>query len=171
MSGDRPLCRDCGKSKAKKKDVRNGRQRYKTRCSGCEKRAQGKTEPRNPVCPIKRAAARRRENRKREIKRKPWLLHRKNHCERCGFVPEHLCQLDVDHIDGNRHNNDPTNYQTLCANCHRLKTQVNQDWRGCAMNAQPDAARRPVNGDLFRDSCNGNDFTHPLPGSGLVVAA
>lgn len=43
-------------------------------------------------------------------------------CSRCGFVPEHWCQLDVDHIDGNRNNNDPQNLQTLCANCHRMKT-------------------------------------------------
>jgi 5-methylcytosine-specific restriction endonuclease McrA len=31
-------------------------------------------------------------------------------------------QLDVDHIDGNHRNNNPENLQTLCANCHRLKT-------------------------------------------------
>jgi 5-methylcytosine-specific restriction endonuclease McrA len=36
-------------------------------------------------------------------------------------------QLDVDHIDGNHANDDPSNLQTLCANCHRLKTQVNAD--------------------------------------------
>lgn len=43
-------------------------------------------------------------------------------CSRCGFVPEHTCQLDVDHIDGNHYNQNPTNLQTLCANCHRLKS-------------------------------------------------
>lgn len=43
-------------------------------------------------------------------------------CARCGFVPEHVCQLDVDHIDGNHSNNTIENLQTLCANCHRLKT-------------------------------------------------
>jgi len=48
-------------------------------------------------------------------------------CEMCGFVPEHKCQLDVDHIDGNHSNDDPTNLQTLCANCHRLKT-YKQRW-------------------------------------------
>ena len=43
-------------------------------------------------------------------------------CERCGFIPEHISQLDVDHIDNNHDNNNPSNLQTLCANCHRLKT-------------------------------------------------
>jgi len=45
-------------------------------------------------------------------------------CERCGFVPEDVCQLDVDHIDGDHANNDRANLMTLCANCHRLKTRL-----------------------------------------------
>lgn len=54
-------------------------------------------------------------------------IYRKDKCERCGFVPEHIGQLDLDHIDGNSKNNDPMNFQTLCANCHRLKTMINKD--------------------------------------------
>ena len=53
--------------------------------------------------------------------------HKKDKCERCGFLPEHSCQLDVDHIDGNNKNDDLSNLQTLCANCHRLKTYINKD--------------------------------------------
>ena len=49
-------------------------------------------------------------------------------CQRCGFIPEDMVQLDVDHIDGNPSNNDSLNLQTLCANCHRLKTKQNNDW-------------------------------------------
>ena len=48
-------------------------------------------------------------------------------CELCGFVPVHKSQLDVDHIDGNHQNNEQDNLQTLCANCHRLKTHLNKD--------------------------------------------
>ena len=53
---------------------------------------------------------------------RPYLAHKGSKCDRCGFMPEHEGQLDVDHIDGNHNNNDPNNLQTLCANCHRLKT-------------------------------------------------
>lgn len=44
----------------------------------------------------------------------------KDTCERCGFVPENVCQLDIHHIDGNHSNNKESNLGTLCANCHRL---------------------------------------------------
>jgi len=57
----------------------------------------------------------------------PWLFHKKDTCEQCGFIPEHDCQLTVDHIDGNKYNNEISNYQTLCHNCHALKTLRNGD--------------------------------------------
>lgn len=53
---------------------------------------------------------------------------KKGFCEECGFVAKHPCQLDVDHIDGNHENNEEGNLQTLCANCHRLKTALNEEW-------------------------------------------
>jgi len=62
------------------------------------------------------------------IKKNPWFKYKKDYCEKCGFVAENKCQLDVDHIDGNNENNNVLNYQTLCANCHRLKTWQNKDW-------------------------------------------
>jgi len=52
-----------------------------------------------------------------------------DHCENCGFVALHAVQLDVDHKDGDGSNNLPENVWTLCANCHRLKTHVNEDWK------------------------------------------
>lgn len=55
------------------------------------------------------------------------LKHKKLYCENCGFVALHSCQLDVDHVDGNRDNDAPSNFRTLCANCHRLKTHLNRD--------------------------------------------
>jgi len=53
--------------------------------------------------------------------------YKKACCESCGFVAEHACQLDVDHVDGNGLNHDLSNLQTLCANCHRLKTHIAGD--------------------------------------------
>jgi len=53
---------------------------------------------------------------------------KKDYCECCGFVATHRCQLDLDHIDGDHANNEDSNLQTLCANCHRLKTWMNRDW-------------------------------------------
>jgi hypothetical protein len=49
-------------------------------------------------------------------------------CNECGFVAKHHIQMDIDHIDGNPKNNSPENLQTLCSNCHRYKTFLNEDW-------------------------------------------
>lgn len=72
--------------------------------------------------PSETAKARRRAHDQR--KNRPWRAMVEQTCRRCGFVPEHPCQLDVDHIDGSKANSDPSNLQTLCANCHRLKSVV-----------------------------------------------
>jgi hypothetical protein len=48
--------------------------------------------------------------------------YRKDYCEHCGLVPEYECVLDVDHINMDHSDNRPENLQTLCANCHRIKT-------------------------------------------------
>lgn len=68
-------------------------------------------------------------NCKTRARRKKYTLGKKTFCEFCGFVALHPCQLDVDHIDGDHSNNEKSNLQTLCANCHRLKTVLNEDWR------------------------------------------
>ena len=76
-------------------------------------------------------------------KRHPYRLSKKSECELCGFIPVDLCQLDVDHIDGNHKNNEVSNLQTLCANCHRLKTKTAKD--GTYSQKQ----RRETGGSLF----------------------
>jgi hypothetical protein len=35
--------------------------------------------------------------------------------------------LQVDHVDGNPHNNSPKNLKTYCPSCHRVKTYMNND--------------------------------------------
>jgi len=63
----------------------------------------------------------------RDKRRKQIAQLKRAQCELCGFVAGWHGQLDLDHIDGNHHNNDPANLQTLCANCHRLKTHQAKD--------------------------------------------
>ena len=63
-----------------------------------------------------------------QCRRNSYKIFKKDKCEECGFVAVHKMQLDVDHIDGDHTNNDESNLQTLCANCHRLKTYLNKDF-------------------------------------------
>jgi hypothetical protein len=64
-----------------------------------------------------------------------WAM--KDYCEnvdgRLGFVCTTTIfpdkgMLHVDHIDGTPINNNPLNYQTLCACCHAFKTNTNKDY-------------------------------------------
>ena len=99
-------------------------------CSNCAKRRRREGQQlrgNDPLTQAQRIAKGRRIYQRESLKRHPHRAYRQDACSRCGFVPEHSCQLDVDHIDGNRFNNDPSNFQTLCANCHRLKTILNRD--------------------------------------------
>jgi hypothetical protein len=62
----------------------------------------------------------------------PYRQYRKDYCEnidkRLGFsCTTNIIwtgMLDVDHIDENPSNNDPFNFQTLCACCHRYKGNI-----------------------------------------------
>lgn len=95
---ERPTCVRCGVKPVKLGGItKNGFRKFQKHCSSCCKLVYVDNQS---------------EYRK----------HKKLACESCDFVAEHKCQLDVDHIDGNHKNNDVSNLQTLCANCHRLKT-------------------------------------------------
>lgn len=46
------------------------------------------------------------------------------HCEECGWAvraPEGYLPLELDHINGDRHDNRLINLRVLCPNCHSLK--------------------------------------------------
>ena len=101
------LCFICGRNPvAVSGRTSSGKLRFKRRCEAC----------------IKRSRAIRLNGFRLAI-----LKHKKAYCEECGFVAQHACQLDVDHVDGNRENAASENLRTLCANCHRLKTHRNGD--------------------------------------------
>lgn len=75
----------------------------------------------------------------------PYLGHRLSYCEnkdsRLGYeCVAHIPWpgvLQVDHIDGNPHNHDIDNLQTLCANCHTYKTHINKDGRTPGRKSKP----------------------------------
>lgn len=98
------VCVVCNEKKQRKR-----KRGYLPYCSKCEKKLYGD-------------GVKKHRNRRLSLLRRPYRKHVKTSCEKCGFVPEHPCQLDVDHIDANHNNNSEDNLQTLCANCHRLKT-------------------------------------------------
>ena len=64
------------------------------------------------------------ERTRRIQKRLEQFLASDRTCPKCGFVAQHPCQLDIDHIIPKRAGgkDEPSNRQTLCANCHRYKT-------------------------------------------------
>mgnify|MGYP001606307730 CR=1 FL=1 len=69
---------------------------------------------------------------------KRWLKqqYKQKQCEVCGFLPKVPSQLDINHRDGNRKNNTVENYQTVCANCHRLITWENKHWENTYPKSQ-----------------------------------
>lgn len=92
---NRPFCEHCNISLAKPNGIsKHGFKKWHKYCSSCAKTAY------NP--------------------NSSYLLHKKNKCEKCGFVPEDKCQLDVIYKDGNKKNKDKSNVKTYCANCSRL---------------------------------------------------
>jgi len=100
---ERGTCTVCGRNpQASKGKDKKGRRIYKKQCSWCSSKLYRKAHA--------------------------YKKHKKDSCELCGFLPTHSCQLDVDHIDGQHSNDEISNLQTLCANCHRLKTHLSGDY-------------------------------------------
>lgn len=93
------ICVVCNVNKQCTRGLRNNKRIYRAACSTCHKK-------------------------RYKTGKYIYTIHKKDSCKSCGFIPINECQLDVDHIDNNHNNNDPDNLQTLCANCHRLKTYL-----------------------------------------------
>lgn len=114
----RKLCKLCNKRTVTSNGKSaSGKQTFKTMCWKCKPNAKLHVKRRRKIV---------------ELRRFPWKNVKRSKCEECGFIPIHVCQLDVDHIDGNKTNNAFSNLKVLCANCHRLKTFINKDWEKVA---------------------------------------
>ena len=91
----RPICKNCKTVPAKSNGISiHGFKKWHKYCVDCSKGAYNTTFG--------------------------YLLHKKNKCEKCGFVPEDRCQLDIVYKDGNTKNKEKSNLKTICANCNRL---------------------------------------------------
>lgn len=76
-----------------------------------------------------------------------------NMCSRCGFNERRSCGsviLEIDHIDGNHQNNDFSNLQVLCPNCHAL-TPKYRNWNNKG-NKKSSQSLRPGNRDYDKRS-------------------
>lgn len=122
---ERPLCPECGVNLLPFKNYskKTGKPLYRKSCHSCREARTG--------------AVRSNHNKYKAVYARK---RRDLTCDKCGFKAEDPIQLDVDHIDGNHDNNDPSNHQVLCANCHRLKTKRNQDGVKSRIKARGGAA-------------------------------
>jgi hypothetical protein len=110
----RPLCDHCKVSLAKQNGKsKHGFKKWHKYCSSCAKAAYDE--------------------------KFGFLLNKKNKCDKCGFIPEDTCQLDLIYKDGNKKNKEKSNLKTLCANCNRLHQKKLREKQKSILNITVDA--------------------------------
>ena len=95
----------CGKPSSVQKTNNNGTPKYRSLCS---KHHRNRTNLKN---------------------------YKKDYCENqdghlgfpCTATIIDPCQIQVDHVDGDRYNGAPDNLKSYCGNCHAVKTKRNND--------------------------------------------
>ena len=93
-------------------------------------------------------------------------IHKKNYCEnkdsilgfKCPIDPERYCEFpsdiyDMDHKDGDHHNNIPENIITICKVCHARKGKESGDF-----NSQKDSSRLHKNNNKKINTLYSDDF-------------
>jgi len=105
---ERPKCRSCRTRLAMRKGVTaNGTPRYSGKCWSC-------AHPHK----VGVSLSKRKELRDRFFRP----------CEHCGKEPKSISDFEIDHIDGDRNNNEISNLQSLCSDCHIAKTKECKDY-------------------------------------------
>lgn len=67
-------------------------------------------------------------------------------CRHCALIGMEVIATDVDHADGNPANNDRSNLQPLCHECHSRKTMRNDEGiTGCNVDGIPVDPSHPWN--------------------------
>jgi hypothetical protein len=87
-----------------------------------------------------------------------YKIYRKDYCENIDGRIGYKCtstivmdaQLTVDHIDGDNENNQLNNLQTLCFNCHAVKTRINGD--NLRKENRPNEEQRKLRWESFKES-------------------
>lgn len=66
-------------------------------------------------------------SRKKSLEQRFFRENKKACCDKCGFIPTNDRQMDIHHKDHDHDNNEKSNLETLCANCHRLAHVKSED--------------------------------------------
>lgn len=87
--------------------------------------SRGKTFPFKPIIPLKEVLVKGSMYQSFKLKKRLFLDNLKSsHCELCGWKKYSLdgrLPLELDHINGDRHDNRLKNLRILCPNCHSLQ--------------------------------------------------
>ena len=87
---------------------KNGTKKFRPMCSRCFAAGRGVAKFAEGVTPVKKKFCENRDGRLGVV---------------CKATNLQSFQLDLDHIDEDPENNTPENIQTLCKNCHALKSK------------------------------------------------
>lgn len=127
LNADQPMliCIDCHQLVPRRNPLSN-------RCRACHRRK--KTQARLKHRARMHRTRNRRLYRQRQstgfMRPRTWIKHQEPVCAMCG-IRRTISELDVDHVKplwaGGV--NGPENYQVLCKDCHRLKTEAEHLWQ------------------------------------------
>jgi len=73
-----------------------------------------------------------------------YLLNKKSKCDKCDFVAEDRCQMDLIFKDNDKKNTNRRNLLTLCANCSRLYKKRNKTSKKSILNVTVDSDVRII---------------------------